>query len=234
MPAGQQLPYAVKACKTIWMIQRGEVGPRPLCFASDAAWREHLMYQHASGEQITRRADTGTYLDYQRQTREVKTVFDTADYCQDCDIGGQFHHKMERAGRCTRTIKSKGPEMLKTLYSIVAELATVAKSPQISIVPNSTGGMSIIAAWGVDDDVHELAMHYTAKEINAATGDQVTESLTRLAAEARESAVQSMVKDMTPQEMQSRILTAARRAPKHQAADILAKIALTTAAAVKD
>ena len=219
------LPYAVKASKVIWLIQRGEVGPRPLCFASDKLWREHLMYLHASGEQITRRKDTGTYRDYKRQTRAVRTVFDSADYCQDCDIGGDFQSKMDRAGRCANALKPKAPLMLKTLHAIVAELATVAKSPQISIIHNSTGGMSIIAAWGVDDDVHELAMHYTAKEIDAATGEQIAESLARLAAEARESAVQSMVKDMSPAEMQSRLLMAASRAPKHQAADILAKIA---------
>ena len=223
MKAG--LPYAVKASKTIWMIQRGEIGPRPLCFSSDDEWRDHLMYQHASGEQITRRKDTGTYRGQMRQTRVVRTVFGNADYCQDCDISGAFQAKMDRAGRCAKTIKAKGINMLKTLHAIISELAAVAKSPQISIVPNSTGGMSIIAAWGVDDDVHELAMHYTANEIDQATGEQVAESLARLAAEARESAVQSMVNDMSPQEMHSRLLTAARRAPKHKATDILAKIA---------
>lgn len=223
-PQPNDLPYAVKASKVIWLIQRGDVGPRPLCFASDKIWREHLMYQHASGEQITRRQDTGTYRDYKRQTRAVRTIFDSADYCQDCDIGGEFQDKMDRAGRCANTIKRKAPLMLKTLYSIVADLAVVAKSPQISIIHNASGGMSIIAAWGVDDDVHELAMRYTAAEIDAATGEQIAESLARLASEVRESAVQSMVKDMSPAEMQSRLLTAARRSPTNQAADILAKL----------
>ena len=225
------LPYAVKQSKTIWLIQQGHVGPRPLCFYNDRDWREHLMLHAASGEKITRRQDTGTYVDKKRQSRSVRTVFSGADYCAECDESSGYPARMTRAGRCAKATKTTGPQMLKTLCSIVTDLAAVTKSPQISIVPNTTGGMSIIAAWGVDENVHELAMHYTEKEIEAATGEQIAESLARMAAEVREEAVQSMVKDMSPQEMQSRLLTAARRSPTHQAADILAAITKNAAAA---
>jgi len=219
--ANSHLPYAVKPSKTILMIQRGEVGPRPLCFDSDDAWREHLMYQHASGEKITKRHDAGRWTD----ARKVTTVFSAANYCADCDIGGAFQVDKERKGRCVIPIKQKGLAMLKTLHSIVVELSTVVANPQISIAPNSLGGMAIICAWGVDDKVHELAMQYTPAEIEKATPEQLTESLTRLAAEARQEAVRSMVGDMSLAQMQSRITQAAHSAPKHQAVDALAKIA---------
>lgn len=59
------------------------------------------MYAHASGERIVRIVDRGAARGNRGGSpRTVALEFERVDYCQDCEIGGEYQRRMQAEGRC--------------------------------------------------------------------------------------------------------------------------------------
>jgi len=114
-------------------------------------------------------------------------------------------------------------EQLRAALEITQQSGAAA--PQLGIVPGPNGALAIIAAWDHAGHTHEVAMHYTPAEVEAATPEQFAASLALLAQEAADQAARTINASLTPMQIQSRIATAARQTPAALAAQELGRIA---------
>jgi len=89
------LPHGVRATKIIRLLVHSPP-PKPLCFDRLADWQEYLMLLHTEGRKVIRREDRIT----PDGRRVVTNAWDRIDYCQDCQIGGEFQTRMQRERRC--------------------------------------------------------------------------------------------------------------------------------------
>lgn len=117
--------------------------------------------------------------------------------------------------------------MLKTLTTLLQQLKQATDNGQIILAPGSDGGMAIVASWINAGKQYEVAQVYAPEQIEEATDAAVLESVEQLCNDVqRDVGAQNAAKlaDLTPQEMQSRLVAASKQAPKNSAADFLAKI----------
>ena len=117
--------------------------------------------------------------------------------------------------------------MLKTLTHLLQDLKKTTENGQIILAPGSDGGMAVVASWINAGKQYEVAQVYAPEQIEEATDAAVLESVRELCCDVqRDVDAQNAAKlaDLTPQEMQSRLVAASRQAPKNSAADYLGKI----------